>query len=62
MFHDDPSAVPVVEWTWLDTLCTAVTTAQSLKNRTILPSAFLARHFKHTGQYESTQFLLTENY
>ncbi|XP_071541149.1 LOW QUALITY PROTEIN: probable E3 ubiquitin-protein ligase HERC1 [Panulirus ornatus] len=38
---------PVAEWNWLDTLCTAVSTAESLKQRTPLPHSFVARHFKH---------------
>lgn len=61
MLLDDPSTAPVVEWTWLDTLCTAVTTAQSLKNRTLLPPAFLARHFKHAGQYANTHSFFSLN-
>ncbi|XP_069958425.1 probable E3 ubiquitin-protein ligase HERC1 isoform X3 [Cherax quadricarinatus] len=37
-----------VEWNWLDTLCTAVSTAESLNNRTSLPRSFITRHFKHS--------------
>lgn len=42
--------VAVVEWSWLDTLCTAVATAESLRARTSLPSSFVARHFKYAGE------------
>lgn len=52
---------PVVEWAWLDTLCTAVTTAESLRNRTPLPSSFVARHFKYADNKEELSVALNNS-
>ncbi|KAK7085896.1 putative E3 ubiquitin-protein ligase herc1 [Halocaridina rubra] len=43
---------PVVEWNWLDTLSTAVSTAESLKKRSPLPKSFIVRHFKTADDNE----------
>ncbi|MPC18905.1 putative E3 ubiquitin-protein ligase HERC1 [Portunus trituberculatus] len=49
---------PVVEWSWLDTLCTAVATAESLRARIPLPSSFVARHFKYADDKEELSVAL----
>ncbi|XP_063888404.1 probable E3 ubiquitin-protein ligase HERC1 isoform X2 [Scylla paramamosain] len=52
---------PVVEWSWLDTLCTAVATAESLRARTPLPSSFVARHFKYADDKEELSVALNNS-
>ena len=46
----------VVEWNWLDTLSTAVSTADSLNNRSPLPRSFVARHLKNSGMVVTMVF------
>ncbi|XP_076032136.1 putative E3 ubiquitin-protein ligase HERC1 [Oratosquilla oratoria] len=41
---------PVVEWSWFDTLCTAVRTAESLYKHSPLPLSYLTRHLKNNGE------------
>ncbi|XP_042891775.1 probable E3 ubiquitin-protein ligase HERC1 isoform X3 [Penaeus japonicus] len=48
----------VVEWNWLETLCTAVSTAESLKKRTSLPRAFTTQLLKHSDDKEHLNYAI----
>ena len=51
------NAEPIVEWSWLDTLCTAMRVADSLKNRTDMPLSFIQRHFKYPDKGQVSEAL-----
>ncbi|ROT68824.1 putative E3 ubiquitin-protein ligase HERC1 [Penaeus vannamei] len=53
--HEKPM---VVEWNWLETLCTAVSTAESLKKRTPLPRPFTTQLLKHSDDKEHLNYAI----